>query len=155
MSAGPYDQEQIDATIRETFENCVVNNNSLLVSEYAAAVDQYKKMKAAGHPTAIPVPEPSYRFIDYADRSWILKQDGPPVCPQYVEAGEAPVALVVAIGPAIEGMPGRYLRGYLNGVPDNTPAGYLVQPFGAGGPTFKKVIDPSPFGFTAYYVFVQ
>ena len=152
---GPYSQDQINEYVRVSNVATAEEANSRLVHNYEAAVDQYKKNRDSGHPGPIPLPEYGFRVYRGADGWWTISQDGPPVAPAYVEEGAPVVPLVVAVGPAIYGQPGRFLRGYVNGVPDNTPAGYLAQPWGPGGPAFRKVIDPSPFGYTAYYQLVQ
>ena len=155
MAGNPFSLELINENIRKTFEECAASNNALLVKSYESAVDNWKKNRDAGHPGPIPLPEYSFRTYRGQDGWWTMAQDGPPVAPVYVEEGTPVTPLVVAVGPAIIGQPGRFLRGYVNGVPDNTPAGYLAQPWGPGGPSFRKVVDPSPFGYTAYYQLVQ
>jgi len=119
----------------------------------------WKLNRDAGH--AGPIPEPPLAYV--------LKVDAPggtvavirgtdPVCQKYVDSATPEVPLIVAIGAAIPGMPGCFLRGYNTSmVPDNAPDGYMAYPFGAGGPAFRKVIKPGFFAgmFTAYYQLVQ
>lgn len=117
-------------------------------------IPNWKLNRDAGHPAPIPEPPLAYGLLVDSNKFTVAVVRGTQlVCDKYVDAAPT-VPLLVSIGAAIPGMPGCFSRGYVNGVPDNSPNGYQYQPFGAGGPTFIKVIEPSVFGFTAYYKLV-
>lgn len=155
--SGPYSLDQINENMRIGLDADAARINAQLVNNYNTAIDNWKKNKDAGHPTAIPSPENSYRVFKDPAGWWTIAQDGQPVCPKYVDGPAPPVAMIVAIGAAIPGMPGCFSRGYNSKMePDNAPDGYLVYPYGPSGPAFRKVIKEGFFGgmFTAYYQIV-
>ena len=125
---------------------------------YATAVANWKLNTAAGHPGPIPDPPMAYELkVDEAEFTVAIVRSQTPVCAKFVDPGTPVVALVAAVGPPIAEFPGRFYRGYINGVPDNTPAGYELAPFGPQGPRFRKVIEGEigHFNYVGYYVLVM
>lgn len=159
IDMGIYTPAMLIARAVEALTPELVPFNEQEIRSYNSDIEAWKLNRDAGHPG--PIPDPP--------RAWILKVDvdafnvavvrgNEPVCPKYVDPGTPEVPLIVAIGASIPGMPGCFSRGYNAAMqPDNAPNGYLAQPFGPGGPTFRKVIKPGFFSgmFTAYYQLVQ
>ncbi len=122
-------------------------------------IPNWRLNRDAGHPGPIPDPPLAYVLkVDAPGFTVAVVRGTEPVCAKFVDPGTPEVPLIVAIGAAIVGWPGRYERGYNTArVPDNAPDGYRYQPFGPGGPVFEKVIEQGFFGGTThqYYKLVQ